>query len=642
LGTLRDDVVQTDRGLGRAPKVRAGISTSSALVGIWVVVLTTFIIATLQLARDILFPIALAALLTFLLAPLVTYLERWIGRIGAILMVVVLIFAATGGAGWLLTRQMVDLATNLPEYQGNIQSKLRTFQAVIGPKLGRFSRVLDELRNDLAGARILGAGVSSDAGGAGNAASSGSNHAPPVAVEVVASTKADPVHLAQTILAPLLGPLGTSALVLLLVIFMLLKREDLRGRLIRLIGQGRISATTRAMDDAGTRVNRYLAMQLLLNLVYGAMIGLGLYFIGVPNALLWGALGTVLRFIPYIGPWIAASFPIALSLAVAPGWMMPVFTVGLFVGVELLSNNVLEPWLYGSRTGVAPVALIFAAVFWTWLWGPAGLVLATPMTVCLVVMGRHIPRLAFLGVVLSDKDALTPAEDCYYRLLTVGEQDEMELIEGYLREHSCAALFDAMLIPVISAVEIDHRLELLDEGQRGLVLQGLRDVVEDLEVGAAGALGKGGKALEAGLTPAMGSRVYCLPARADRDELASEMFSHLLRRAGCVVEGSPAGLGAVEMVRRVEAAAVDLVCISVMFPSTVLHARQLCLKLQALVPRPKVLVGLWGIMENGTDAARRVRESGADEVVSTFEEGLALAGKLSEAKAGASAVRIAG
>jgi CheY-like chemotaxis protein len=423
---------------------------------------------------------------------------------------------------------------------------------------------------------------------------------------------------------------------------MLLKREDLRGRLIRLIGQGRISSTTRAMDDAGTRVNRYLSMQLLLNVLYGAMIGLGLYFIGVPNAPLWGACGTVLRFIPYIGPWIAASFPIALSLAVAPGWMMPVLTVALFVGVELLSNNVLEPWLYGSRTGVAPVALIFAAVFWTWLWGPAGLVLATPMTVCLVVMGRHIPRLAFLGVVLSDKDALTPAEDCYYRLLTVGEQDEMELIEGYLKDHSCAALFDQVLIPVISAVEVDHRQELLDEGQRGLVLQGMRDVVEDLVVGTTGTAAKEGKASEAGSVPGTGCRVYCLPARADRDELASEMLSHLLRRAGCVVEGAPAGLGAVELVRRVEAAAVDLVFISVMFPSTVLHARQLCLKLQALVPRPRLVVGLWGIAENGTDAARRVRESGADEVVSTFAEGLTYVSKNGDAMATEPAPRTTG
>jgi predicted PurR-regulated permease PerM len=217
---------------------------------------------------------------------------------------------------------------------------------------------------------------------------------------------------------------------------MLLQREDLRGRLIRLIGQGRISTTTRAMDDAGARVSRYLLMQLVVNVAYGVPVAVGLSFIGVPNAILWGAFATILRFIPYVGPWIAAAFPITLSLAVSPGWMMPLLTIGLFVVLELLSNNVMEPWLYGSSTGVSPIALIVAAVFWTWLWGPVGLVLATPLTVCLVVMGRHVPRLSFLSVLLSDEDALTPAQDCYHRLLTVGEQDEMELVESYLKANS--------------------------------------------------------------------------------------------------------------------------------------------------------------------------------------------------------------
>ncbi len=208
---------------------------------------------------------------------------------------------------------------------------------------------------------------------------------------------------------------------------MLLQREDLRSRLIRLIGQGRISTTTRAMDDAGRRVSRYLLMQLVVNVSYGVPVAIGLYFIGVPNAVLWGAFAVVLRFIPYVGPWIAAAFPIILSLAVSPGWMMPLLTIGLFIVLELLSNNVMEPWLYGSSTGVSSIALIVAAVFWTWLWGPVGLVMATPLTVCLVVMGRHVPRLSFLSVLLSDEEALTPAEDCYHRLLTVGEQDEMRI-----------------------------------------------------------------------------------------------------------------------------------------------------------------------------------------------------------------------
>jgi hypothetical protein len=424
----------------------------------------------------------------------------------------------------------------------------------------------------------------------------------------------------QVIIAPLLGPLGTAALVLLLVIFMLLKREDLRSRLIRLIGQGRISATTRAMDDAGGRVRRYLVMQLVVNVAYGIPVALGLYFIGVPNAVLWGASATALRFIPYVGPWIAATIPISLALAVSPGWVMPLLTLGLFVLLELLSNNVMEPWLYGSSTGVSPIALIFAAVGWTWLWGPVGLVLATPMTVCLVVMGRHIPRLSFLSVLLSDEEALTPAEDCYYRLLTVGEQDEMELVETYLKAHSLTALYDSVLIPVITAVEIDHRLELLDDGKRALVEQGLRDIVEDLGACPPASSRVVADPAVAAQGPVCAGRVYCVPARAERDELAGAMLVQLLRQEGIEAHSAPTKLEVGELIGLVEKAGVDVVCISVVAPSTVLHARYLCLKLRARLPEQRIVVGLWGATENVTDAARRVRDSGADEVVTTLAD----------------------
>ena len=234
------------------------------------------------------------------------------------------------------------------------------------------------------------------------------------------------------------------------------------------------------MDDAGARVFRYLFMQLVVNVSYGIPVAIGLYFIGVPNAVLWGACATVLRFIPYLGPWIAAAIPVALSLAVSPSWMMPLLTIGLFVLLELLSNNVMEPWLYGTSTGVTPIALIIAAVFWTWLWGPVGLILSTPLTVCLVVMGRHVPSLSFLSVLLSDEEALTPAEDFYHRLLTVDEQDELEFVESYLKANSLTALYDSVFVPVIIATETDHRLELLDDEQRSFVEQSLRDIIEDL------------------------------------------------------------------------------------------------------------------------------------------------------------------
>jgi predicted PurR-regulated permease PerM len=598
------------------PKLKSSTAATKALVGIWTVLLTAFLFTTLYIARDLLVPLTLAALLTFLLAPLVTRLEGWLGRIGAVLLVVTLIFAATGAAGWVLTRQLVDLATKLPDYKENIQTKLRSFKVPAGGRLTRFSDMVEELKKDLPGAKAADTDVTQAPGQPDTAVVTKPSTQPAVPVQVIETSRANPFDLLPVIMAPVLGPLGTAALVLLLVIFMLLKREDLRSRLIRLIGQGRISATTRAMDDAGARVTRYLLMQLVVNVTYGTCVAIGLYFIGVPNAVLWGAFATVLRFIPYVGPWIGAAIPIALSLAVSPGWIMPLLTAALFVVLELLSNNVMEPWLYGSSTGVAPIALIFAAVCWTWLWGPIGLVLATPMTVCLVVMGRHIPRLSFLSVLLSDEEALTPAEDFYHRLLTVGEQDEIELVESYLKANSLTALYDSVLIPAITAVETDHRLELLDDGQHALVEQSLRDIVEDL--GARPPVPSVIDADTPGAAPPC--RVYCLPARAERDELAGTMLVQLLQQHGFDAHSAPAKLPVDELLGLVEKHRVDVICISVVAPSTVLHARYLCLKLRALLPKQKIIVGLWGATENVTDAARRVRDSGADDVVTTLAD----------------------
>lgn len=628
-------------------------TATDALVGIWTVALTAFVIATLFFARDILIPLALAALLTFLLSPLVTYIERWIGRIAAVLVVVFLIFTTVGAAGWMLTRQMVDLANKLPAYKGNIVTKLRTFDLPKGGAFNKLSTTVEEIKNEMPGGTDPTAPAEStvtrELGKPKTAVTGPSAPAgPAVPVKVMETVSSNPIELLKSMVSPLLGPIGTAALVLLLIIFMLLQREDLRSRMIRLIGLGRISATTRAMDDAGARVSRYLLMQLVVNVTYGIPVAIGLYFIGVPNAVLWAAFAIVLRFIPYVGPWIAAAFPIILSLATSPGWMAPLLTIGLFVILELLSNNVMEPWLYGSSTGVTPMALIVAAVFWTWLWGGVGLVLATPLTVCLVVMGRHVPRLAFLSVLLSDEEALTPAEDCYHRLLSPGERDGLELIESYLKANSLTALYDSVFIPVIISAERDVRAELLEQPQLMEVEQSLRDIIEDLgtrpAVPSKAAVEKADSAAddEAPEPPevAVDCRVYCLPARADRDEMAGAMLMQLLRQQGFGVQNAPSKLTTGELIELVDKADVDVICISVVPPSTVIHARYLCLKLRTQMPQQKIVIGLWGLSEVQTEAgtktgpavvteaAGRLRESGADAIVTTLAEALVQIGKL--------------
>jgi len=436
------------------------------------------------------------------------------------------------------------------------------------------------------------------------------------------------MDLLRSMVAPVLGPLGTSALVLLLVIFMLLQREDLRNRLIRLIGQGRISATTRAMDEAGRRVSRYLLMQLVVNVAYGIPVATGLHFIGVPNAILWGGLAAILRFIPYIGPWIGASIPILLSLAVSSNWLMPLLTIGLFIAIELISNNIVEPWLYSSSTGVSPIALIVAAVFWTWMWGPVGLVLATPLTVCLVVMGRHVPRLSFLSVVLSDEDALTPAEDCYYRLLTPGQHDEIEFVDAYLKANSLIALYDTVFIPVITTAEMDARQGSLDSAQLLILEQSLRDIIDDLGTRPVAVSKIDNDQALADVVPMPPCRVACLPARAERDELAGAMLAHLLQQQGSEAWSAPGKLATDELPGLLEKRDADVVCISVLEPSTVIHARSLCLKVRARFPHIKIVAGLWGCSEDTTESASRLRDSGADAVVLSLADAVLQIAKL--------------
>jgi hypothetical protein len=384
------------------------------------------------------------------------------------------------------------------------------------------------------------------------------------------------------------------------------------------------------MDDAGHRVSRYLLMQLLVNLTYGIVVAIGLYFIGVPNAALWGACGTVLRFIPYIGPWVATILPTILALAVSPHWAMPILTVALFGGLELLLNNVMEPLLYGAHTGVSSIALIVAAVFWTWLWGPLGLVLATPLTVCLVVMGRHVPRLSFLSVVLSDEEPLTPAEDCYHRLLTPGDRDEWELIDSYLKSNPLISLYESVFIPVLTLAETDAQADALDAEKLGDLRQGLREIIEELGTRSITPT-IADAAADATIPPASmvpDCRVYCLPARGERDELAGAMLMQLLRQQGFGVQNAPAKLVAGELLSLVEKAEVDVVCISVVPPSTIIQARYLCIKLRVLLPRQKILIGLWGTTDNLIDSGKRLRDSGADEVVTTMAEALVQMPKL--------------
>ena len=576
-------------------------SAAEALSGIHAVALTSAIIAGLYFGKEFLIPLSLAALITFLLSPFVTRIERWFGKVGAVVAVMMLIVGVTLGTGWTLGNQAMDLANRLPAYKENIRAKLQSVQLPPGGTFDRVSETVEDLKKDLPGAN-----ASPDEKGKGSKTD-------PMAVEVISTPDSSVLDDVSSILAPVLGALGTAGLVLLLATFMLLKRDDLQARLIRLVGQGRISATTRAMDDASSRVRRYLFMQLVVNVTYGIPLAIGLYFIGVPNAVLWGALAAVLRFIPYVGPWIAAVLPIVLSLAVSPTWLPPLLTIGLFVVLELLSNNVMEPWLYGSSTGVSSIALIVAAVFWTWMWGPAGLMLATPITVCMVVMGRHIPQLSFLSVVLGEEQALTPAEDCYHRMLRAGEHDETELVDGFLKSKSLGELYDEMLVPVVAAAEDDHRQGLIDNEQRDRIAAAVRETVDDLWERFVPET-----TVDDAVSPPL--RIQCLPARAERDELAGAMLAHLLRQHGFEAAHSPGKRSANELVAELERKMADLACIAVLAPSKAIHARNLCLKIHESLPEQRVIICLHERGGDSAESVKMLRDAGAEEVFHSLSE----------------------
>lgn len=586
-------------------------SSTRAINGLWTISLTAFVIAGLYFGREILTPIALAALLTFLLSPLVARLQRYVGRIVAVLTVVTMMLMVTVVAGWILTRQVVDLGTQLPNYKENIRTKLKALQLPSGGPFDKLSEAFEDLKKDLPG---VAPDAKEEDGESGRslAPSPGGDAVP---VKVVSTPATSPLELFSLIVAPVVGPLGTAALVLLLMIFMLLQREDLRNRLIRLIGQGRISTTTGAIDDAASRVSRYLFMQLVVNVTYGMGVAIGLWIIGVPNAILWGTFAAVLRFVPYVGPWIAAAFPIILSIAVSPDWWMPVKAIGLFVVLELISNNVMEPWLYGSSTGVSSIALIVAAVFWTYIWGPVGLVLATPITVCIAVMGRHIPQLAFLNVILSDEDALTPAEDCYYRLLRAGGQDELELAESYLKGHTLTDFYDTMLIPALSYAGRDQERGLLARDQTDQVEFAIGELLGELDERLPG-IAKIPEPVPENIGSTIGPcHVLCVPARATRDFLAGEMLAQLLRQYRFEVTRAPVNLTASEKLQLVDGNDVDVVCISVVEPSTVSQARYLCIKYRTAFSGLKIAVGLWGHTTIDPETDRNLREAGADLVM---------------------------
>ena len=584
----------------------------------WFLRLATFVlvVAVLRVAEDVLLPVAFAVLLAFLLSPLVVRLIRWrVPRAMAIIATVTVAFAVIGGVGWLVTTQAIRLARDLPNYEENLREKIVALKHPTGPTLmTRISGMFENLRRE----------IKSTAPDKPTTPPS-ENEIKPVPVEVKPN-EPTPWELARDIVTPVLKPLGVAGIVLVFVVAMLFQREDLRDRFIKLVSAGKLNVATQAIDDAARRVSRYLGMQLVVNATYGIPIGVGLYFIGIPNAVLWGLLATLLRFLPFVGPWIAASFPVALALAVDPGWTMFFYTLGLFVVMELISNNIIEVVLYGASTGISNLALLVAAVFWTWLWGPAGLVLSTPLTVCVLVLGNYVPGMSFLSMLLGSEPVLEPPAQFYQRMLSMESEDMLDLATKHIEEHSLEEFYENVFVPALLLSEADRHNGTLPEVRQRFIFQSSRELVEELERReetaraeevAAAATDPASREHTARPAPPV---VLGIPARDEADEIVSQVVCHLLRRRGLNAATSPLTTPIEEVFKAADRSEVRATFVSALPPSAVGAARQMCRRLKVRSPRTPVLVGVWQFGASHEDLEQRLRGSGPDEFVTTLVE----------------------
>lgn len=599
--------------------------------------------AVLFFARDVVLPLAIAMLVTFALSPLVSRLRQLgVPHMASVLMVVAAAFLAISLFFLVVAGQLTSLAQNLPTFQRNIIAKVEALQESGGGDglLIRFTTMISAINDK------IGAAVPAERGAI--PADPAAREAAPLPVEVIEDRS--PIQVLQDLVLPLVSPIATTGLVVVVVIFMLLEREELRDRFIRLVGSNDLHRTTQVLREAGQRVGQYLLVQLLVNVIYAVPIALGLWLIGVPNALLWGLLTLVLRFVPYIGSILAAAFPLFLAFAVAPGWSAVLYTIALFSVVELTTSNAIEPYLYGSRTGVSPLAIIIAAIFWTWIWGPLGLVLSTPLTVCLVVLGRHIPQFELFDILFGDEPMLVPHARLYQRLLAGDVVEATFRAEEALETMYLAEYYRDVGIPALLMAQNDlARGVLTPEQERRLadvalsMVDNLDDIVTEeldeqrspatdpVKPGTSGA--EPPPAIRNGPLGGEGFRVTCIGGRSRLDDIAAAMLSQAMAAEGAVTARLSHSDLAPAQFRETTAVAKDCLILVFLDPvpsrASLLHIR----RIKRAVPAVRVGVVIWQMpkaLDIDTGLTRRIlpvapeklteaEEIGADFAVTDLE-----------------------
>jgi predicted PurR-regulated permease PerM len=578
------------------------------------IVVAVVVIGALYYGRGVLIPITIAVLLSFVLNPLVELLRRaWLGRVLSVVLAVILALAIILALATAIGTQVAQLAENFPEYETTVEGKVAGLRGSIGKRL---SNIISTLDREFASRAIKS--IPPQAG-------AGAQTKQPKPVPVVV-TPASPtaLQISESLFSPVVSPLETAGIILVVTIFMLLQKEDLRDRAIRLFGTDDLQRATVVMDDAAQRLSRYFLTQLAINTSFGVIVAAGLYFIGVPSPLLWGLIGALLRFIPYIGSWIAAALPIALAAAVAPGWSLVIWTAALYVGTELTMGQAVEPLVYGHSTGLSPLAVIIAAIFWASIWGPIGLIISTPLTLCLVVLGRYVERLEFLDVLLGDRPPLTPVESFYQRMLADDLDEAEEQAERYLKDQPLSSYYQEVVLKGLRLAANDISRGALSPTKVERLKENIRELVRDLnsyddvppaaaeEQKTIGGLTADEKALpkslppaghmldKNGLAPAWRSEapVLCVAGRGPLDEAVSTILAQLLGK-----HGLGARLARYEAVSRASIGSFNIqdaamVCISYLdIRGNPAHLRYLLRRLHEHLPNAQFLVGFWALQD---------------------------------------------
>lgn len=556
---------------------------------------TVIVVVVLKLAEDVFIPLALAILCTFVLAPLVELLVRWhIGRVFATIVCLSLGLAVIGGLGTLVFNQFADLAKELPNYQQQLRTNMTHLGGALRGAVAQTTHAFDTLTKEIdrvAPSEPKPRGVSK--------------------VQVV-EPPFTALETIKAVVTPIVKPAATTLAVIVLVAFMLLRLPDLRDRILRLLGARHLQLTTEALNDAASRVSRYLLMQIVINGWTGVAVATGLWALNVPNAVLWGALTFGLRFIPYIGVWMAAAVPLALSFAVFDDWTRFLMVLGLYIALELFDWSVLEPWLYGTHTGVSPVALLLATGFWTWLWGFAGLFLAVPMTVCAAVMGKYIPQMKFLQVLLGDEPVLEPHERLYQRLLSSNRDQADSVLQAALRQSSILEVCDSVIGPALLRANEDHDNGSLTDVRWQTILEHINDWVDErLEM-----MSPVWSRFTDVRSPEMPPVLIYVPGLTRADEVVAKLLQAALIERHIVARVlGPNDLALLKTESRVQA-----VVVSAIPPEAVTTARQMSKGLREMNTRIPLIVGVWSAAGDLDRARQRLTGAGATHVVRSFTE----------------------